>query len=196
MALFAILFVWQFPHFMAIAWLYREGLRTCRDTHVAGGSAGWLGPQWPQALFFSPIVMIRVSLSPWALGLTGLAYAIPATLLGLFYLAYTVRLCPYSARDHRDREPHGGARPAQSDRALPAPVVYDIDALCQCKTVRKRNHDHRDCPLIQHPAPAIAAILAISAAATAFLFWLIYVHPAADAASVRFAFPAGAQTRC
>jgi putative membrane protein len=36
--------------------------------------------------------------------------------------------------------------------------------------------------------PAIAAILAISAAATAFLFWLIYIHPAADAASVRFAF--------
>ena len=27
---------------------------------------------------------------------------------------------------------------------------------------------------------AIAAILAISAAATLFLFWLIYVHPASD----------------
>ncbi len=36
--------------------------------------------------------------------------------------------------------------------------------------------------------PAIAAILLISAAATAFLFWLIYVHPAADAASVRLTF--------
>ena len=36
--------------------------------------------------------------------------------------------------------------------------------------------------------PAIAAILAISAAATVFLFWLIYVHPATDAASTRFAF--------
>jgi putative membrane protein len=36
--------------------------------------------------------------------------------------------------------------------------------------------------------PAIAAILAVSVAATAFLFWLIYVHPAADQASVRFAF--------
>jgi putative membrane protein len=35
---------------------------------------------------------------------------------------------------------------------------------------------------------AIAAILAVSAAATAFLFWLIYVHPAADAASARLAF--------
>jgi putative membrane protein len=35
---------------------------------------------------------------------------------------------------------------------------------------------------------AIAAILAVSAMATAFLFWLIYVHPAADSASVRLAF--------
>jgi putative membrane protein len=34
---------------------------------------------------------------------------------------------------------------------------------------------------------AIAAILAVSAAATAFLFWLIYVHPAA-ATSAQFAF--------
>ena len=36
--------------------------------------------------------------------------------------------------------------------------------------------------------PAIAAILAVSAAATLFLFWLIYVHPAMDATSTRFAF--------
>ncbi len=36
--------------------------------------------------------------------------------------------------------------------------------------------------------PAIAAILVISAAATLFLFWLIYVHPASNAAGDRFAF--------
>ena len=36
-------------------------------------------------------------------------------------------------------------------------------------------------------APAIAAILAIGAAASAFLFWLIYIHPAA-AASSQYAF--------
>jgi putative membrane protein len=35
--------------------------------------------------------------------------------------------------------------------------------------------------------PVIAAILAISAAATIFLFWLIYIHPAA-ATSAQFAF--------
>lgn len=39
--------------------------------------------------------------------------------------------------------------------------------------------------------PAIAAILVISAAATLFLFWLIYIHPASDAASTRFAFLPG-----
>ncbi len=36
--------------------------------------------------------------------------------------------------------------------------------------------------------PAIAAILAISAGATAFLFWLIYIHPASDAGSTQYAF--------
>ena len=36
--------------------------------------------------------------------------------------------------------------------------------------------------------PAIAAILVISVAATLFLFWLIYQHPAADAAHVRLPF--------
>jgi putative membrane protein len=36
--------------------------------------------------------------------------------------------------------------------------------------------------------PAIAAILVISAAATLFLFWLIYIHPAADVSGTRFAF--------
>jgi putative membrane protein len=36
--------------------------------------------------------------------------------------------------------------------------------------------------------PAIAAILAISAAASLFLFWLIYVHPASDKSSLRFVF--------
>jgi putative membrane protein len=36
--------------------------------------------------------------------------------------------------------------------------------------------------------PAIVVILAVSVAASLFLFWLIYVHPAADAANARFAF--------
>ena len=38
------------------------------------------------------------------------------------------------------------------------------------------------------PRTAIGGILAVSAAATLFLFWLIYVHPASDAAGVRYTF--------
>ena len=88
-ALFAILFVWQFPHFMAIAWLYREdyaraGIRMLPVVHPDGWSTV------AQALFFA-VLMIPVSLTPWALGVTSLSYAIPAVLLGLFYLAYTIR---------------------------------------------------------------------------------------------------------
>jgi putative membrane protein len=36
--------------------------------------------------------------------------------------------------------------------------------------------------------PTVAAILAVSTAATVFLFWLIYVHPAADTGNTRFTF--------
>jgi putative membrane protein len=38
------------------------------------------------------------------------------------------------------------------------------------------------------PRPIVAAILAVSLIATLFLFWLIYVHPASDAASVKLTF--------
>jgi len=88
-ALFAILFVWQFPHFMAIAWLYREdyaraGIRMLPVVQPDGWSTV------AQALFFA-VVMIPVSLAPWGLGLAGLPYAVPAIVLGLVYLAYTIR---------------------------------------------------------------------------------------------------------
>ncbi|HET6207178.1 MAG TPA: heme o synthase [Terracidiphilus sp.] len=88
-ALFAILFVWQFPHFMAIAWLYREdyaraGIRMLPVVQPDGWSTVL------EALFYA-VVMIPVSLAPWRLGMTGAVYAGLAGALGLFYLAYTIR---------------------------------------------------------------------------------------------------------
>ena len=88
-ALFAILFVWQFPHFMSISWLYREdyaraGIRMLPVVHPDGWSTVM------QALFYA-VLMIPVSLAPWKLGLTGPAYIAPAVALGLIYLAYTIR---------------------------------------------------------------------------------------------------------
>ncbi len=88
-ALFAILFVWQFPHFMAISWLYRDdyaraGIRMLPVVQPDGWSTV------VEAIFYA-VLMIPVSLAPWHLGLTGRVYAIIATLLGLGYLAYTIR---------------------------------------------------------------------------------------------------------
>ena len=98
-ALFAILFVWQFPHFMAIAWLYREdyaraGIRMLPVVQPDGWSTVI------EALFYA-VLMIPVSLAPWRLGMTGEAYALLAGALGLFYLAYTIRF----ARVLRTRSP-------------------------------------------------------------------------------------------
>lgn len=89
LALFAILFVWQFPHFMAIAWLYREdyaraGIRMLPVVQPDGRSTVL------EALFFA-ILMIPVSLIPFYLHITGKIYFSAAGVLGLGYLAYTVR---------------------------------------------------------------------------------------------------------
>jgi len=88
-ALFAILFVWQFPHFMSIAWLYREdyaraGIRMLPVVQPDGWSTV------AEALFFA-VVMIPVSLAPWWLGMANVTYAVLAVALGLVYLGYTIR---------------------------------------------------------------------------------------------------------
>ena len=91
-ALFAILFVWQFPHFMAIGWLYRDdyaaaGIRltpTQTDPQDAARSTVI------QSLFYA-VLMIPVSLWPTWLGTTGNFYAVAAMILSAGYLWYTIR---------------------------------------------------------------------------------------------------------
>jgi protoheme IX farnesyltransferase len=118
-ALFAILFVWQFPHFMAIGWMYREdyaraGIRltpTLPDTRYAAKSTVI------QALFYA-VLMGPVSLWPTALHTTGDAYAVVATVLGLGYLWYTVRF----ARIVRDPDSQASRKVARD--LLRASVIY------------------------------------------------------------------------
>ena len=91
-ALFAILFLWQFPHFMAIGWMYREdyaraGIRitpTIKNTRYAIRSTV------VQALFYAAL-MVPVSLWPFVQGTTGFAYAIAAAILSLGFLGCTIR---------------------------------------------------------------------------------------------------------
>lgn len=88
-ALFAILFVWQFPHFEAIGWLYRQdyaraGIRVTAVASPAGRATA------AQALFYA-VLMLPVSLWPTFVGVSGWAYGVVALLLSAVYLFYTLR---------------------------------------------------------------------------------------------------------
>jgi protoheme IX farnesyltransferase len=89
LALFTIGFCWQLPHFLAIAWIYREDY----------GRAGF--PMLPvlepdgrstarQAVAYGA-ALVPASLAPAALGLTGPVYAAGALVLSLLFLALAIR---------------------------------------------------------------------------------------------------------
>ena len=88
--LFAILFLWQFPHFYSIAWMYKEdyaraGIRMlpvvepdCRST--------------ARQIVLYGIALIPVSLIPAMLGMSGRIYFVGALALGLWFLYSGVRV--------------------------------------------------------------------------------------------------------
>ncbi len=89
--LFAILFAWQFPHFMAIAWLYREdyaaaGMRMLPALPNSEGVAG------RQAVLYASS-LLAVALLPALTGLAGGLYAVGAFVLSAAYLAASVAFC-------------------------------------------------------------------------------------------------------
>ena len=90
--LFGIQFLWQFPHFLAIAWLYKEqyeraGIRMLPVVDENGSETS------RQVLLYS-LALIPVSLLPSVIGLCGAAYFVGALGLGvglLFYGLQSVR---------------------------------------------------------------------------------------------------------
>jgi heme o synthase len=82
--LFAILFFWQFPHFMAIAWMYREDY----------GRAGILmlpvvdrsGDRTFRLIIATSAILIPVSVLPSVLGMATINYFYGALILGLLLL--------------------------------------------------------------------------------------------------------------
>src|ERR1700729_1264526 len=81
LVLFAIMFVWQFPHFLSIAWLYREDyaqgeIRMLPVVDSNGKSTVW------RILAYSA-ALIPVSILPVAMGMTGRIYLVGAVLMGM-----------------------------------------------------------------------------------------------------------------
>ena len=86
-ALFGILFLWQLPHFLAIAWVYRVdyergGLPMLPVVDPQGHATA-------RQMILYCSVLLPVSLLPTALGMNGRLYFVFAVLLGIVYLAYS-----------------------------------------------------------------------------------------------------------
>ena len=98
--LFGILFLWQFPHFYSIAWMYREdyaraGIRMLPVMEPDGVSTA------RQMLLYAAMLLL-FSLAPSILGMTGRYYALSALLLGAWLLRANLRVaCNRTVRDAR-----------------------------------------------------------------------------------------------
>jgi len=82
--LFAILFFWQFPHFMSIAWMYREdysraGIKMLPTIDPAGDATF-------AQIIWTAAVLVPVTLLPALAGMAGIRYFFGALVLGMILL--------------------------------------------------------------------------------------------------------------
>jgi heme o synthase len=94
--LYAILFVWQFPHFLAIAWMYREdysraGLQMLPRRDVEGRFTG------REILAFT-LALLPLSLLPVFLGQVGTIYLMGSLALGFAFLIFGIRLARFRTK--------------------------------------------------------------------------------------------------
>jgi protoheme IX farnesyltransferase len=89
-SLFFIMFLWQFPHFLAIAWMYRDDYERggCRMLPLQDRQGFITGQQ----IVIYAMALIPVSLLPSFLGITGLIYLFGAVGLGLLFLHFGFRV--------------------------------------------------------------------------------------------------------
>lgn len=107
--LFAILFLWQFPHFYAIAWMYREdyeraGIRMLPVVEPDGNSTA-------RYMLLYSLALLPISLVPKWLSMTGNIYFTGALTLGLLFLYASWRVLLDRTRQ-------------QARRVLLASVIY------------------------------------------------------------------------
>ena len=82
-ALFWTLFLWQLPHFLALAWMYREDYRSAQLKMLSVDDAD--GRRTARMALLYAAALLPVSLLPTLLGVTGRAYFWGALVLGLTY---------------------------------------------------------------------------------------------------------------
>lgn len=88
--LFAMIFLWQFPHFLAIAWMYKDqyaraGIKMLPVIEPEGKITA------RQIVLFT-VMLLPVSLAPFFFGISGYVYLIGAALLGGWFLYRSIRM--------------------------------------------------------------------------------------------------------
>lgn len=88
-ALFAMQFLWQFPHFLAIAWMYREeyanaGILMLPVVEPAGTIT------MRQIVLFT-VMLVPVSLAPFFFGISGFVFLVGASILGILFLIASIQ---------------------------------------------------------------------------------------------------------
>jgi protoheme IX farnesyltransferase len=87
-ALFLLMFVWQVPHFLAIAALYGDDYENA-GLKVLGREAGTAAAGRQMVLY--AMLMLPITLWCYKLGIAGPRYAVAATLLSLLFIAFALR---------------------------------------------------------------------------------------------------------
>jgi protoheme IX farnesyltransferase len=88
-ALFTVQFLWQMPHFFALAWMYRDdyargGYRVLAVVEPDGGSTG-------RQLVLTAALLLAASVWPYALGMAGAPYLLGALAAGAAFLWFAAR---------------------------------------------------------------------------------------------------------
>jgi heme o synthase len=84
LSLFAVLFLWQFPHFLALAFMYR-------DDYARAGFRFLPEPHTGLAIAVGAALTVVASAGPFMLGLAGWVYLIGAVASGAFFFAICLR---------------------------------------------------------------------------------------------------------
>ena len=90
LALFLIMFVWQLPHFLPIAWLYRDDYRRARLVMITVDDA--TGGSTRRQLVLYTATLVAISLYPAMIGMAGTTYFVGAIVLGLAFFAAAVAM--------------------------------------------------------------------------------------------------------
>jgi protoheme IX farnesyltransferase len=117
--LFVTLYLWQFPHFLAIAWLYREqyakaGIKMLPVVEKAGRITA-------QQIVLFTVLLLPVSIGPFFVGISGFYFLTGSILLGVWFLIASLKM----ARDRDSKR----ARQLLLTSVLYLPLIFALMVL-------------------------------------------------------------------